>query len=52
MPLLLLRDVTIDVTVEVSLDDKGGKALKRLEVVEEKGFEPSTPTLRTWCSPS
>jgi site-specific DNA recombinase len=21
-------------------------------VVEQKGFEPSTPTLRTWCSPS
>ena len=20
--------------------------------VEQKGFEPSTPTLRTWCSPS
>lgn len=22
------------------------------EMVEQKGFEPSTPTLRTWCSPS
>ncbi len=22
------------------------------ELVEQKGFEPSTPTLRTWCSPS
>ena len=22
------------------------------EVVEQKGFEPSTPTLRTWCSPN
>ena len=22
------------------------------KVVEEKGIEPSTPTLRTWCSPS
>jgi hypothetical protein len=22
------------------------------KMVEEKGFEPSTPTLRTWCSPS
>jgi len=22
------------------------------EMVERKGFEPSTPTLRTWCSPS
>ena len=21
-------------------------------LVEQKGFEPSTPTLRTWCSPS
>ena len=21
-------------------------------MVEQKGFEPSTPTLRTWCSPS
>jgi hypothetical protein len=20
--------------------------------VEQKGFEPSTPTLRTWCSPN
>ena len=24
----------------------------RKKVVEEKGIEPSTPTLRTWCSPS
>ena len=22
------------------------------DLVEQKGFEPSTPTLRTWCSPS
>jgi hypothetical protein len=22
------------------------------KMVEQKGFEPSTPTLRTWCSPS
>ncbi len=22
------------------------------ELVDGKGFEPSTPTLRTWCSPS
>jgi site-specific DNA recombinase len=27
---------------------KGG----RKDLVEQKGFEPSTPTLRTWCSPS
>ena len=24
----------------------------RVKMVEQKGFEPSTPTLRTWCSPS
>jgi hypothetical protein len=23
----------------------------RVTLVEQKGFEPSTPTLRTWCSP-
>ena len=23
-----------------------------VDLVEQKGFEPSTPTLRTWCSPS
>lgn len=27
------------------------KLLKEMRV-EQKGFEPSTPTLRTWCSPS
>jgi hypothetical protein len=26
--------------------------MKDIEMVERKGFEPSTPTLRTWCSPS
>ena len=26
--------------------------VKKRKVVEEKGIEPSTPTLRTWCSPS
>ena len=31
------------------LPDVGGDEKK---VVEEKGIEPSTPTLRTWCSPS
>ena len=25
---------------------------RKKKVVEEKGIEPSTPTLRTWCSPS
>ena len=24
----------------------------KVELVEQKGFEPSTPTLRTWCSPN
>jgi len=24
----------------------------RSEMVEQRGFEPPTPTLRTWCSPS
>jgi site-specific DNA recombinase len=27
-------------------------AIQRDWGVEQKGFEPSTPTLRTWCSPS
>jgi len=26
--------------------------MQKGKVVEEKGIEPSTPTLRTWCSPS
>jgi len=26
--------------------------LKRGEMVEQRGFEPPTPTMRTWCSPS
>ena len=26
--------------------------MEKRKVVEEKGIEPSTPTLRTWCSPS
>ena len=25
---------------------------EKMKMVEQKGFEPSTPTLRTWCSPS
>ena len=25
---------------------------EKKEMVEQKGLEPSTPTLRTWCSPS
>ncbi len=24
----------------------------KVDLVEQKGFEPSTPTLRTWCSPN
>jgi hypothetical protein len=34
----------------------GGQIFRNVKtgknLVEEKGFEPSTPTLRTWCSPS
>jgi hypothetical protein len=29
-----------------------GNGFKDKELVDGKGFEPSTPTLRTWCSPS
>ena len=39
------------------LPNSGAIARKKLliyegNLVEQKGFEPSTPTLRTWCSPS
>jgi hypothetical protein len=30
----------------------GGSRTAMRNMVEQKGFEPSTPTLRTWCSPS
>ena len=30
----------------------GAELCDKEELVEQKGFEPSTPTLRTWCSPS
>ena len=29
-----------------------GTSRQASEMVERKGFEPSTPTMRTWCSPS
>ena len=50
--------------VLVRLEQEGGAPLpaKRFfgyttelagkRLVDGKGFEPSTPTLRTWCSPS
>ncbi len=31
--------------------ERWNRFLKK-RMVEQKGFEPSTPTLRTWCSPS
>jgi threonine dehydrogenase-like Zn-dependent dehydrogenase len=30
----------------------GSRMRREGDLVEQKGFEPSTPTLRTWCSPS
>ncbi len=30
----------------------GTDQTEEVNLVEQKGFEPSTPTLRTWCSPS
>lgn len=30
----------------------GAETCNLEDLVEQKGFEPSTPTLRTWCSPS
>ena len=32
--------------------DRKHPLIYRGNLVEQKGFEPSTPTLRTWCSPS
>ena len=29
-----------------------GTSRQASEMVEQKGFEPSTPTMRTWCSPN
>ena len=43
---LMRPRATLNPNSAVRLEDPEGT------LVEQKGFEPSTPTLRTWCSPS
>ena len=35
-----------------SANSRKNPLIYKRKMVEQKGFEPSTPTLRTWCSPS
>ena len=46
-PDLPLRDVALNIDVRKDHEITGG-----LSLVDDMGFEPTTPTMRTWCSPN